>query len=82
MSRFGTDGSGHIQVGGPVRFTVDPGHCTHAGINVCPVCAEFTEAETAAVRAHIQRLREERADLNRGEWNPAASPQPATEERP
>lgn len=74
MSQFDTDGSGHIQVGGSARFTFDPAQCTHTGIKVCPVCAELTEEEAAAFREHIQRLRDERADLNQGQWNPAVIP--------
>lgn len=56
MSRD-TTGSGHLPVGGPVKFTEDPDRCTHTGINVCPKCAEFTDEETAAVRQYIESLR-------------------------
>lgn len=54
MSAFDTTGSGHLPVGGPVRFSNDPDTCTHADRNVCPQCAELTEAEAQAVREYLE----------------------------
>lgn len=56
MSQFDVTGSGHIPVGGPVRFTNDPTQCTHAGRSVCPQCAGFTDEEKQAVQDYLKWL--------------------------
>lgn len=62
MSAFDTTGSGHLSVGGPVRFSNDPTACTHTVGNVCPQCAELTEAEAQAVREYLELLQAKQAD--------------------
>ena len=59
MSAFDTSGSGHLPVGGQIRWWENPLECTHAQRNVCPQCAELTEDEAAAVAEYIATLRDE-----------------------
>lgn len=45
---------------GAVRLHFD-GRCDHAGINVCPQCAELTDEEVAALRKYFDLLAQKRA---------------------
>jgi len=56
MSQFDTTGSGHIPVGS-ARFQFDKDGCNHLYGNVCPACAELTDAEVEALREYFARLR-------------------------
>jgi len=41
---------------GRVRIYLDNDGCNHRDNNVCPVCAELTDAEVAALREYFARL--------------------------
>lgn len=59
MSQFDTTGSGHIPVGSP-RIHLDNDGCNHMDGNVCPACAELTDAEVAALREYFELLEAKR----------------------
>lgn len=68
MSQFDTTGSGHIPVGS-AHIHLDNDGCNHMGGNVCPACAELTDAEVAALREYFALLESRRAeDGTRSEW--------------
>lgn len=64
MSQFDTSGSGDMPVGGAdgaVRIHIDDiDQCNHRDNNVCPICAELTDEEVAAIRHYFALLAEKR----------------------